>query len=680
MKKFFIWSILLLSSFSYSQEMEILHSGNISRLNSIIDSLETIHSRKESPQFYSMPQTEGDAFRITTMDPEGFITDLNSEKGWKQLQQKYQNLQTDFDLLLIKNIYTDYRGEEVLEVKSFDIGESNNHLVRKAYNDSLNRNDLKFIYQTRTGKKDSSTDIWGFYFEEEFKTVPLPLKVNSQIHYVDVLIDPDFDLFTNQVTESYGLEVREQNIIDSLVNHFTKVTNKPAHSESSSFREYSEKLREWENKRAFFADSLYGNDSKFKNYFQKARTYAVEERISNPDLEFFIARFISLQEALELKRNNRIVGTCSMDNSPLAQQKEMAVLAAEIPNWNVFIKAFMNVLNDNVSRIANSNIATNSRKTYIEELDKLDLNLSSLLFGSAYKISNGRKGHYFTSGNKTGQAFASLSKDYRNLFEETVEQLIKEDKMDDFNKLHFYNIFKHYSYFTTDSIEKVLIDRKAKELVSYLPYTVRSRIEQPHKQLKDLLHREQDLLDQYEILSSGVGNYTTFSHNGRSWLASLKRKNEKLPIHFYLVMPIDSVITPLKDFTVHEESLLRRVKDHDFLMEILKEDPENRMSVKFTRNRSFVDHYGHLTAKIPDDLKNDLSFDDAIYLSVIYPNRRVVNFLLFRNNHLMVLEIPKGFNLKNYSFEELLTQTEEGFLDNSYYSHRIFDERGKMLK
>lgn len=99
---------------------------------------------------------------------------------------------------------------------------------------------------------------------------------------------------------------------------------------------------------------------------------------------------------------------------------------------------------------------------------------------------------------------------------------------------------------------------------------------------------------------------------------------------------------------------------------MLSTNPENKLYLKFTGDRSFADFRGRVTKKMPQKLKDELDFEDAISLYIRYPERKSVRFILLKNDNLVMLDIPKGYSVPGYSFDELLTEKEESFLHTNY--------------
>ena len=118
-----------------------------------------------------------------------------------------------------------------------------------------------------------------------------------------------------------------------------------------------------------------------------------------------------------------------------------------------------------------------------------------------------------------------------------------------------------------------------------------------------------------------------------------------------------------------------RVDEHSFLQKIINDNVENKVYIKFTTDKSFVNNRNRVTEDMPKELVDELDFGSAISLYVSFPKRKYVRFILLENGNLLMLGIPKGFELLDYKFEELMTQEEKSFLSTSYKSFKLFDKR-----
>ena len=684
-KSFYILLILLISANIFCQN-SIINENDIPKLDSIINDLEENYSQSETPNFYSLPQTSATYFEIITKEPNNFLAELKKSENIKQLQNKFKGLQIDKDLLIIKNDYFNYKKEKKLQIKSFEIGKSQRHIIDsqnyeiEIFSNKKQNNRIYFSsYQEKWSKHKESTIIKGFYLNKEFKSIAIPKKLSDWINYTDLIVKPETSIFYDNDDKSNEFKPYKRTIIDSLVNYFEQKTEKPPYRKEQDYIARRNELNEWQSKKEKFADSLYTNDSNFKNLLLEALDYAEINKVSNGDLEDFTAQLISEKRALELMRQNRQVGTCSFDNGPIIQQKKIASLASKTQNWNVFIKSFLNIMNDNVSRNANSNIASNARKTYIEELAKLDIDFDKILLGSNIKTADTMRKHYFSDGSKIAKAYANLNSDKQEFFKNTTSEIIKDEKIDAFNKLHFYNTLKNYQYFVKDSIKKIQLEKDVENLIPFLPKEIKSRIENPNKQLYDLLFREKQALENFEIKSSLIANIYSYSFDGDCWQAELIDKNSDGRIIYDLTMAIGEEITPLQNFIDKKNELKSRVEQHSFLQQIINDNKENKVYIKFTTDKSFVNSRNRVTEDMPKKLADELDFENAISLYVSFTKRKYVRFVLLNNGNLLMLGIPKGFELLDYKFEELMTEEEKSFLSTSYKSFKLFDEKGNML-
>jgi len=621
--------LFLLGSITIDAQ-QLNFEASIDKLNEQIKIQESKILNNSNQKYYSLPQTIAHSFKLVTETPEKLIARMGQIDDFELLLKEYPNLEVDFNLLLVKNIYTNSKDKKIIKFMTYQIGNNQAHGFLLPFKEKWNKNDLKFVYIIyKANKYRKKTFINGFFLLKDFKAINLPKKYSTYIDYVDRIIDPDFSLFpTKNKSNSFGYQIIPE--FNSLRKYYDSVTKKPKYNKDD-YKTYKLANNIWTNKKMFFADSLYQNDSIFKNRLQIALDYALRKNVSNRDLEFFTGRLISKSTALKLIRENPQIGSCSFDSSPRIQLVEMVKLASETPNWDIFIKASMNLLNDYASRNASSNIATNRRGTYINELEKLNLDIPKLLIGSSIKISNARQGHFNTVANKIGQAFANASHKNKIIFENEITNIITGKNIDFFNKLHFYNIYRHYQYFTKDSLQQQQIKRNINKLIDSLPYSISSRIKNPNKQLQNLLIREKETLKNYEIKNSIITSILSTTYSGDCWKATLKEKGELNNIWFNLTMSLEDSITPFSNFLVKKDKILQKIKNHNFLMKLQKDGDIKDIYISFTNNQSFVDYNNNLTDGFPKKLLSQINFNNALYLYTKMKNGMPLKWILTQN-------------------------------------------------
>lgn len=669
---------LTLSLTCFAQE-ELIKNKDLPFLNLEVSRLESQYLQTSPKEYWSFPQTVGNFFELKTTDPAPVIQFLKSNPSFEKLMEKFPNLQIDRNLLVLENRYTNRNGKEIVQLKSFKIGNSNDHLLSNEYGIVEILGNYFFTvtndYETKIPAK-----IHGFYLPEPLKKQRIPQKYSDWLRYGETLVDVSIPIFFKENSYDSQYQNFERTILDSLVSYFEIKTNKPKYPQNGeNYEDYRKASDVWQASVSKFTDSLFVQDKDFQNLLSESLEYAEKEKVSNGYLENFTAQLISKERALNLIRQNQYMGGGSFDRGPENQLFRIASLAAETHQWGIFIQAFLNIMNDRSSRVSDNNLASASRKTYAEELTKLNLDVFKLLLGINFRILAEEGTHYSGSGDKIAQAFASLPEDYHDKFEAELQAILLDPDLDDFNALHFYNTYLNYQYFMKNSERAVTIKQAIQNLEKNLPSTIRTRVENPNLELFELLYHEQKELDQFQIVRSSVANIISSDYDGDCWNATLIEKGTDGKIVYDLTMAIQERITPLSNFLEQMPKLKQRVIEHEFLQKLINQDPENRLYINFVTDRSFVDLDNYVTSRIPEEILKSKDFEDVISLNILHPGKKFVNYLLFKDKTVLMMQVPKDFSIPGYPFEALVTQTNEGFLVSNYYSYKLFDEKGNLL-
>jgi hypothetical protein len=145
---------------------------------------------------------------------------------------------------------------------------------------------------------------------------------------------------------------------------------------------------------------------------------------------------------LDRLRSTRVQGYCGMDTRPREHAVKIALLAAETANWDVFLMAHLNIMNDRFDRRSDNSINNSLRGTYLKELESLNINVTDLLLGSIFQISNPNNNHYFGNVSRIGKALSETK--YRGQVEKAIFEVIKDTNVDDYNRFLFYYLFDSY--------------------------------------------------------------------------------------------------------------------------------------------------------------------------------------------------------------------------------------------
>ena len=125
-------------------------------------------------------------------------------------------------------------------------------------------------------------------------------------------------------------------------------------------------------------------------------------------------------------------GLCSGDETPIWRAMRAAQAAADSGHWDVFIRAHLDLLNDRFLRMSDNSDAAGKRKTYLKELEAIDLDVTDLVVGLSLRAVNVAPNHYLGTVWRLGRAMAA-SKD-RVLFEQKIQAMIGDRRLDEFNR------------------------------------------------------------------------------------------------------------------------------------------------------------------------------------------------------------------------------------------------------
>ncbi len=182
-----------------------------------------------------------------------------------------------------------------------------------------------------------------------------------------------------------------------------------------------------------------------------------------------------LEETLDDLRSTKVVGQCSQDNSPRLHAINIALVSAETAKWEVFLKAHLDIMNDRFDRMSDGSYAWNRRKTYIKELEELDINVTDLLLGITLRIDNSSEHHYYGSISRLGRA---LTESENNLEIETeIFKMIEDPELDDYNRIIAHFLALNYYHYMEDNDKKVGYLNQLKKSVRKLPKYISSKID-----------------------------------------------------------------------------------------------------------------------------------------------------------------------------------------------------------
>ncbi|GGB86560.1 hypothetical protein GCM10007424_28310 [Flavobacterium suaedae] len=508
MKTLYLFMALLCVTVSVAQSEEfegengLIYSDKaIKKLSHIVDSLNLKFKVCEAKTFYSPLQGNASYINISGEKAAKAKTDIDNGVDFAVIKQKYfDEAEVIEKVLVVRNTYKDYENKDVLY---FDVLGSEMQ-DRNGYDDFYYRGDnfkkykdknQGWLYTYYEKSKYSEGGIAAIYIKSPLKKTVLVDKYARIVQYSECLVDTTATVYFKDAERSYYGSV--EGIVAEFTEYLHEKLKTPTYNyeelytaqtdtiamdtitlaaKEREFDEYIELMEIWESKRLSKVDSLMQHDKKCKQLFDKALKSALSGKdVSNDEFEEYVGIYSSKKNELFLKRSRIVVGGCSMDDSPRIHALSIAELAGETASWEIFLRSHLDIMNDRFERVSDGSYAWGRRKTYIKELEVLNINVSDLLLGIVLRVDNPSENHYFGNVRRIGRSL-SESKD-RDIIESEMLSMIKSKELDDYNRLLVYYLFLNYNYYLDNEVEKDDNKAKLKEAVAYLPKYIQPKDE-----------------------------------------------------------------------------------------------------------------------------------------------------------------------------------------------------------
>lgn len=183
---------------------------------------------------------------------------------------------------------------------------------------------------------------------------------------------------------------------------------------------------------------------------------------------------IQKENILDSLRSIRVIGNCSRDQSPRIHAINIALLSAETTNWEVFLKAHLDIMNDRFERTSDGSYAWGARQTYLKELEELGINTVDLILGISLRVDHPSEHHYFGSVRRIGRAISD-SKD-AVFFEKRILQMVQDESLDLYNRVLMHYVYKNYVYHLDNEILKNQKTQVLNEALESLPKYIASKL------------------------------------------------------------------------------------------------------------------------------------------------------------------------------------------------------------
>ncbi len=442
--------LLLICAGARAQEFTVYDNGliydtsTVRVLHRIVDSLHLKFKYCDPPRtFYSHYQTCGHQITLShpQIDLDRIMDAMDRNASYEAVLAIYPGAVSfaGKDMLIIKQEGVSYEGDSVVRLYA---PQSQRGLTIDipCSDESRSGNKVagRWIYEAYTPPDDGSRQITAYYLLDDFTRKPLPEKYARLIQYADCLVDTTTEVMIEVEESDQGDFTRA---LDRLRPFLAEVPWPEPYDYASS-NEHEAAVVNWWHARYTLADTGLRQRRTFLKMLADVAELGIRNCCSDGDLEGLVAQYISKELALELKRRRQVIGSCSMDDGPRMHAQQIALLAAETARWEVFLRAHLNIMNDRFARMTDGSYAWKERKTYIRELESLDINVLDLLFGVSFRMENPSNNHYHGSIGRMGRAISESKQ--RKEFESRIVEMMKDTALDDYNRLIMFYLYASY--------------------------------------------------------------------------------------------------------------------------------------------------------------------------------------------------------------------------------------------
>ncbi len=441
--------------------------ADMRQLRFIVDSLNLkFKTCPLNKTFYSLPQARVYyvLFKSKDNDLREIKKDLDAQTAFADVIQKYSSFIEILDTanLLIRTISHKKEGDEYYYLSGDPYSGYDGFYWDKKFSKKENAFVNRWIYDYSVKRKnDDKYALEGHFFPEKLKQLPIPAAIGSLIQYVDCMVDTNSVVF---LTDKYsrGFRYNEPREKDTSIG-ISAITAYVI--KQMGFAGKEQDRNSLDEKQFNFAINNLKDDQAFKDLLARTIDDHLAKKISNSQLEDLAQHLGLYDKALLLKRSYRVMGSCSQDISPRLHAKDIAILAAQSHGWDIFLRAHLDIMNDRFERVTDGSYAYGDRKTYLKELEELNLNIVDLMIGLTLRADNVAKNHYYNTVWRTGWALTESKE--KDRFEETAIALMKNNQLDEFNRGLVFLLFHIYLSYLNEKEQQEKIDLLKSEINSF---------------------------------------------------------------------------------------------------------------------------------------------------------------------------------------------------------------------
>jgi hypothetical protein len=434
--------------------------ADMGHLRFIVDSLNLKFKNCDlNKTYFSLPQSRVYyvSFKSPSNDLKAILDDLKNMVSFEELVTKHRSLIRTLDTNQII-IQTESNKESEGEYYFLE-GKPGDGYERIYFDKKFDpKKDMTGKWHFDYSEKDKKSKDGYYYlacrfFPERMQLKKIPDNYGRLIQYVDCMIDTSSYIF---LTDNYAGGWFREKDVDKVYHNLKELSNFiNAQMKAGNLKT---KTNELSKEQFEFADSNLSSNEIYRSILSKTVADYVAHKSFSFQLEHLAEKAGLYDKALLMKRSYRVMGNCSQDESPRLHARDIAMLAGKSHSWDIFLRAHLDIMNDRFERASDGSYAWGNRKTYLKELEELNLNIVDLMLGLTFRASNAAPNHYYGTVWRLGWALTESKE--KSLFESKAINIMKDDGLDEFNKGLVFLLYKSY----LDHLEENEAETKIKEL------------------------------------------------------------------------------------------------------------------------------------------------------------------------------------------------------------------------
>lgn len=478
----------MLTAQSGKSENGLIYSDTaIEKLGLIVDSLDLEFSASESEVYVSGMQGIGSYFFIRKENAKEALKNIESGMSFRQLAAKYPQAEMEPKILVARE-RQENGGVLQASFMAITLGMLRPSVILKGEEAERALSVTKGWVYSYSEEDDA---LSAFYFEKEMTCPAIPERYARLAQYTDKLMDPSAAIYFSYAWECTAPYIyipgpKMEKFRDYLNDKLKRpVYREPEEKqfvpavdtlaaltlEADYIDGFYDTYNKWESTRIARVDSLMQQDGRFRMLFEDALDEASNHlSVTDEEFEEYTEKYDSKEQALYFKRCRKVISSYQ-DHTGRRHMFNIARLAGETTEWEIFLRAHMSIMNERIfHELPEFSPDTGKpfyiNETYIKELEAINVNVVDFLLGLGLRLeilSDGYDRSPFRLSKPLAEALD------REVALNALLVMIADRDLDDYNRATMYHIYRNYNLFADDEAEKAKNFRKLEEAAAFLP-------------------------------------------------------------------------------------------------------------------------------------------------------------------------------------------------------------------